>query len=303
MPINPAETRHHQSYLRGVVLVALGMAVSSTIGLGFRATEEATAWQILTYRSIGTIVFMAIILGWRNAGRLHLLVRHLTPAAFGGGFGLMLASCGVIVAFEHTTVANALFLMATAPFFAAILGSVLLSERVRPEAWIAIALGLVGVAIMVGDGLSRGNLWGNAAGLTAALGLAIFAVALRWGRATNLLLLALMGGCMTFVVATPATFVTGAGLEVSAQDLLIGLAMGAFQLGCALLLILAGSRSVPAAEIALLGLVEIILAPIWVWLVFGERVGLLTLVGGATVLIAVLIDTLSGLRQTRDKRA
>jgi drug/metabolite transporter, DME family len=302
MPINPANTRHHQSYLRGVVLVALGMAVSSTIGLGFRATEEATAWQILTYRSIGTVMFMAIILGWRNAGGVHSLVRHLTPAALGGGFGLMLASCGVIVAFEHTTVANALFLLATAPFFAAILGSVLLAERVRPEAWIAIALGLVGVAIMVGDGLSRGNFWGNVAGLTAALGLAIFSVALRWGRDTNLLLLALLGGCLTFVVATSATFVTGIGLAVSAQDLLIGLAMGAFQLGCALLLILAGSRSVPAAEIALLGLVEIILAPIWVWLVFGERVGLLTLVGGTTVLIAVLIDTLSGLRRTRGKR-
>ena len=301
LPTNRLNAQRLRSYRSGVALVALGMIVSSTIGLGVRAMDAATAWQILVYRSIGTIVFMVIVLAVRNPARFHLLFKQLGPPALLGGFGLMLASCGVIVAFEHTTVANAFFLVAAAPFFAAVLGRTLLAEPVRPATWIAIALGLVGVVIMVGEGLSLGNLWGNIAGLIAALGLAIFAVALRWGRSTHLLLLALAGGCMTFVVAMIATVANGAGLTVSTHDIVVSVAMGAFQLGCALLLITAGSKSVPAADIALLGLVEIILAPVWVWLVFGERVGFLTLIGGATVLSAILIDTLTGLRAAQDK--
>ncbi|MES0882775.1 DMT family transporter [Roseibium sp. SCP14] len=301
MPAFQTSVRPAQSYARGVVLVALGMAVSSTIGLGVRAIDQATPWQILMYRSLGTIGFISIVLVIRNAAEFSASIRQLGPPAIVGGLGLMLASCGVIVAFHHTTVANAFFLVATAPFLAALMGAAFLLEKVRPEAWLAILFGLIGVAIMVGDGLSRGNIWGNIAGLIAAFGLALFAVALRWGRFTNLLVLALVGGCLTFAVATTATAVSGAGFSISVPDLVVSLAMGAFQLGCALLLITAGSPSVPAAEIALLGLVEIILAPIWVWLVFGESVGVLTLMGGATVLGAILFDTVSGMRTARKR--
>ena len=299
MPAFRKSVQPTKSYARGVVLVALGMAGSSTIGLGVRSIDQATPWQVLMYRSLGTVGFIAAVLIFKNAAEFSASIRQFRLPAIVGGTGLMLASCGVIIAFHHTTVANAFFLVATAPLFAALMGAVFLAEKVRPEAWGAIGLGLIGVTIMVGDGLSRGDIWGNVAGLIAAFGLALFAVSLRWSRSTDLLVLALAGGGLTFVVAATATAVSGAGFSVSVQDLVISLAMGAFQLGCALLLITAGSTSVPAAEIALLGLVEIILAPIWVWLVFGEHVGLLTLVGGATVLCALLFDTVSGMRSAR----
>ncbi|CUJ95603.1 carboxylate/amino acid/amine transporter [Ruegeria denitrificans] len=283
--------------MRGVLLVALGMLVSSTIGVGVRAVDAATSWQILVYRSIGTILFLAMVIAIRQQDGMRGVLTKIDPPVLVGGIGLMLASCGVIVAFEHTTVANAFFLVAAAPFIAALLGRALLSEQVRKATWFAIVLGLGGVAIMVGGGLSIGQFWGNIAGLIAAFGFAIFAVSLRWGRSNDLLVLALAGGCFTFLTASFATLMSGTGFSVSMHDLLISLAMGAFQLGCALLLITAGSRSVPAAEIAVLGLVEIVLAPVWVWIIFGENVGLMTVLGGTTVLLAVVIDAITGARK------
>jgi drug/metabolite transporter, DME family len=293
---DPTQFLRQRGYLGGALLVALGMLVSSTIGLGVRMTDVATAWQILVYRSVGTVVFLILVIVVRNPRVFGTLAKQIELPGIAGGFGLMLASCGVIVAFDHTTVANALFLVAAAPFITALLGGVLLSERVRPATWFAITLSLIGVAVMVGEGLSLGNFWGNAAGLVAALGLAIFSVSLRWGQSSDLLLLALVGGCMTFVVSTMATIATGAGFSIPIHDILISLSMGAFQLGCALLLIIAGSKSVPAADIAVIGLVEIVLAPVWVWLIFGESVGLVTLIGGAVVLIAIFVDTFTGVR-------
>ena len=73
--------------------------------------------------------------------------------------------------------------------------------------------------------------------------------------------------------------------------------MGVFQLGLALILITSGSRSVPAADLALFGMTEVVLGPFWVWLALGETAGLLTLVGGALLLAAIAGDALTGIRE------
>lgn len=70
-------------------------------------------------------------------------------------------------------------------------------------------------------------------------------------------------------------------------------------LGLALVLFTMGSRTVPAADMTLLAMTEVVLAPFWVWLVFGETAGVFTLIGGALLLAAVAVDAVTGVRDRK----
>ena len=287
------------SYRRGILLVLAGSLCSSWIGLGVRMMESATAWQLLVYRSIGLLAFLLIVIAARNRGRIAAAFREAGPASLVGGLGLAGAFTGGIVAMQQASVANAMFLLAVAPFLAAILGRLVLKERVRPATWVAIATAMAGVVMMVGEGISFGFFWGNVAGLCGALGLAVFIIALRWGHLTDMLPLNVFGGLFGLILAGAVCFASADGIAVSAHDAAVALAMGVFQLGFALVLITLGSRSVPAAELSLLTMAEVVLAPLWVYLVYGETAGALTLAGGALLLAAIAGDALTGLRGRR----
>jgi DME family drug/metabolite transporter len=298
-----AQPAEFGAYRRGVALVLTGSLCSSWIGLGVRMVETATPWQLLIYRSIGAIAVLLVVIAVRNRGTVKTVFRSAGLVSLVGGLGLAAAFTGGIVAMHQASVANAMFLLAGAPFLAAILGRLVLKERVRPATWVAIAVAMTGVVMMVGEGISFGFLWGNVAGLCAALGLAVFVIALRWGHLTDMLPLNVFGGLLGLILATAVCLATGDGVAVSTHDLIVALAMGVFQLGLSLVLITLGSRSVPAAELSLLTMAEVVLAPLWVYLVLGETAGTLTLAGGALLLAAIAGDALTGLRDQRRRSA
>jgi len=292
-----------QSYRTGLVLVLLGSTCASWIGLGVRMMEAAGAWQILFYRSVGLVIFLLIFLGVRHTANVAMVFRQAGRASLVGGVGLAVGFAGSLVAIEQASVANAMFVLAAAPFLAAVLGWWILAEGVRPATWLAIALAFTGVLIMVIEGVSFGYLWGNVAALMAACGLAVFVVALRFGHLGDMLPLAVFAGVLAALIAVSVCALTDSGIRVSWYDMLLGLVMGVFQLGIALVLITRGSRSVPAAELALLSMAEIVLAPLWVWLVLGETAGIYTLLGGTLVLVAICLDAFTGLRRRRQLAA
>jgi drug/metabolite transporter (DMT)-like permease len=295
----PGTPESVQAYRRGMILVLLGSVCASWLGLGVRMTESATAWQILAYRSLGLAVFLLAFIAIRSRGNLIGAFRHAGFAALTGGLGLAAAFSGIIVAIERATVANAMFLLATAPFLAAILGRLVLGERVRDATWLAILCAFAGVTIMVAEGIGFGHLWGNVAGMVAALGFATFIVVLRWGHLTDMLPVNVIGGVIGVIIAVGVCTATGDGLAISTHDVILSLAMGVFQLGLAVILFTLGSRTVPAADMSLLGMTEVVLGPFWVWLVVGETAGLLTLIGGALLLAAIAGDALTGIRERR----
>lgn len=294
-----AVSQSERDYRRGVILILLGSICASWLGLGIRMVESASAWQILFYRSLAVGVFLLAFMAVRHRGRLAGAFVHAGFASLVGGLGLAAAFSAIIVAIERATVANAVFLLAAAPFLAAVLGRVVLAERVRIATWLAIACAFVGITIMVAEGIAFGYLWGNVAGLVAAFGFATFIIALRRGRLTDMLPLSVIGALIGLVIATGVCLMNGDGLAVSTHDVLWSLAMGVFQLGLALILFTFGSRTVPAAEISLLGMTEVVLGPLWVWLVLGETAGLFTLLGGALLLAAIAGDALTGIRARR----
>jgi DME family drug/metabolite transporter len=284
-------------YRWGLLLV-LGAGVCwSTGGLGIRLIEVATVWQILFYRSIALVLLLFAAISLRSRGQAIRSVRAAGPSGLVGGVAMVVAFAGGIIAIQTTSVANAVLLFATAPFMTAILGLVVLRESVRRATWIAMAASIVGVAIMVAGGVALGNWLGNVAALFSALGFAIFTVTLRWRQSDDVLPVVLLGGLFAILVSGVFCVVTGQSFILLSSDLGIALAMGVFQVGAGLILYSLGSKAVPAGELALLSLTEVLLAPIWVWLFLGETASLSTLSGGAILLAALVGNAISGLKR------
>jgi drug/metabolite transporter (DMT)-like permease len=285
------------NYHWGLVLVLAAGAVWSTTGLGIRLIDSASSWQILFYRSLGLAGFLIAATALRGTGRPLATIARAGPAEILGGVALVAAFVGSVLAIRNATVANAMFLFAAAPFFAALLGWLLLGERVRPATWIAIAVAICGIGIMVADAMSTGQLLGNAAALMSALGFAGLTLALRWGRANDMTPALFYGALFTGLVTGAVCLGNGDGLAVTFNDGAISLALGVAVIGLGMFIFTIGSRVVPAAELALLAMTEVLLGPLWVFIFLGETAGVQTWVGGAILLSAIVLNALSGLRR------
>ena len=286
----------HAAYRRGIGLVLLAGGFWSIAGLVVRLIDAATAWQILFYRSLALTLFLLLVLAVRSGGNPFAAYRKAGRSAVLGGLALVLAFSGSIISLQQTTVANAMFLFATAPFMAALLARPLLGEQPRRATWIAMVFAAVGVSIMVGEGLSLGQGAGNLAAVVSALGFALFTIALRWGRSGDMLPAVSLGGVFMTLVAGIACLASGDTLIISAHDTALSLGLGVVQLGFGLCLYTLGSKVVPASDLALLSMTEVVLGPLWVWLLLGETASQYTLLGGAILLAAIAGNAVTQLR-------
>ncbi len=282
------------TYAKGAALVFLAGVVWSVQGLLIRNIHDAEPWAILFWRSAGMVPVLLIWL-WQGAGgRVGRELRAVGWPGVLGGAGLVMAFSGAIYSFQTTTVANAVLLFTASPFFAAVLGRVVLGEAVSGLTWFAIGLAVVGVGVMVGGGVAGGTLYGNAAALGSALGFAIFTVALRRGKRANMLPAILLGGVMAMVAGAVASGLMGQILLVPGRDIALAVGMGAATLAGGLILYTIGSRVVPAAQATLISLVEVLLAPVWAWVFLDESVTRGTLTGGTVLLAAVVLNAYGG---------
>ncbi|MEK9642714.1 MAG: EamA family transporter [Paracoccaceae bacterium] len=224
-------------------------------------------------------------------------IRRTGFPAVVAGLALVAAYSGGIYAIQNTSVANAMLLFATAPFMTAILGWFVLKEPVRVATWVAISVALFGIAIMVSDKAGSVAILGSLAAIGSAFGFAVFTVALRWGRTGEMLPSVFLSGIFAAVITFAICQALGVPVALSVRDGGIAMGMGVFQVGAGLILYTLGSRSLPAAELALLSLAEVLLGPIWVWLFLNETASTNTLIGGAVLLTAIAGNAVSGKRR------
>lgn len=287
------------SYRAGALLVALAAVLWSLMGLAIRMIETADAWQILFWRSVGLLPALFLLVAWRSGGRPFAAIRSVGLPGLIGGSGLVVAFAGAIYAIQATSVANAVFLFAASPFLTALLAWPILREPVRPATWGAMLLAAFGVGLMVRQGLALGEGMGagSLAALLSAAGFAAFTIALRWGRVGDMLPAVLIGAALAALVAFAVTLAGGKSILIPAREMGVALAMGAVLLGAGMTLYTIGSRAVPAAELTLITMIEVLLAPVWVFLLLGEQATPSTLLGGAVILAAVAANALSGARR------
>jgi drug/metabolite transporter (DMT)-like permease len=202
------------------------------------------------------------------------------------------ASTCFINALARTSVANALVIQSTSPFIAGVLGWLWMGERVRPRSWAAMAAALAGAAVMAGQSFATGAFAGDLFALATAIAFATATVVVRRHRGVDMTAAAGLAGLMASVVA----FWWARPLDAGPGDLGLLALFGFAQLGLGLILFMAGARLIPVAEASLIGVLESILGPIWVWLAFGEAPSAATLLGGAIILGALVVHTALDLR-------
>ncbi len=281
----------------GILFVFAAGVLWSTVGLGIRIIEDAVVWQILLYRSISMCLFLYVVIRLRSKESPFSQIKRTGFPAILAGLSLVLAYSGGIYAIQNTSVANAMLLFATAPFMAAVLGWLVLKEPVRVATWGAILLALCGIAIMFSNTTGDVAFLGSLAALGSALGFAIFTVALRWGRTGEMLPSVFLSGLFAAAITLAICLIQDISLALSLQDGSVAMGMGVFQVGAGLILYTLGSRSLPAAELALLSLAEVLLGPFWVWLFLNETASPNTLIGGSVLLVAIVGNAISGKRR------
>lgn len=297
MPFVTPTLPNADAHKHGILFVFAAGILWSTVGLGIRLIEDALVWQILLYRSISMSLFLYLLIRVRSGESPFVQIRRIGSPIYIAGLALVAAYSGGIYSIQNTSVANAMLLFATTPFIAAVLGWLLLREPVRAATWIAITVAIGGIAIMIADKSGSVALKGSLAALGSAFGFAVFTVALRWGRTGEMLPAVFLSGLLAIAITLAICIASGLSLFVSPNDGSIAMGMGVLQVGAGLILYTLGSRSIPAAELALLSLAEVLLGPLWVWLFLGETASVNTLIGGAVLLVAITGNALLGMRR------
>lgn len=284
---------------RGPVVRFRGPAVGSVMALGAglvwsfgavtaRLADGADAFQYLLWRSIGIIVMVE---GWQLIRRR----RPLIAVAYTSGRRmlvanacLLLASLGFIYAVKTTSAATAAFLGATTPLFGVFASRVFLGERITWRTSVAIAVAFVGLFVMIGGELDAGSWIGDMSAIGAAIGFAAYTTVVRsapdrdWSPV-------LPGYAVIMVVVCGATVLVGdAGLVPGVADIGWALAHGSIFIVAGTTLYNGASKSVPAGAMTVFAQSEMVLIPVWAFLVLAERPSASTLVGGVIIGTAVI---------------
>ncbi len=272
-----------RQHRRGRVYVALAAVAWSTAGLLQRKLTVDLATQ-LAGRALFAVLGLLVFVAFAERGHLVRAFRAIGRAGLAVTVLMAVSSGTFIAALNYTSVANVLFLQALAPVLAAVLGT-FVGEPVARRTWLAMAVAAAGVGLMVG-GPSRPSVAGVTLSLLMAVSFAGTIVITRHKREVSMAPATCLSQVLVFLVAAP--FADPSSVGAADLALLIGLGVG--QIGLGLIFLTIGARLIPAAEVALITLLEIVLGPLWVWIVLSERPSATTLVGGAIVLAAVVIQ-------------
>ena len=284
-------------YTKGVILVLIAGCFWSVAGLVIRLIDDANEWQILFYRSLALMFTLFFYIGIITPGPLINAYKRAGWISVLGGACLGVAYASWIFAMTHTTIANALFILASAPFITAAIARVVLKERVTKITMICMLIAMLGIGIMVVEGALGGTLLGNIFALGAATGFSIFTVVLRKSRQVDMTPAVFWSGVWGATVGLVMIVVSGDTFVISKHDFELCVLIGFVQVGLGLIIFTRGSRYVPSAELALLSMTEVILGPVWVWLGVGEVPSLFTLIGGVIVMAAITLQAYTGIRK------
>lgn len=264
----------------------------STGGLAIRAVDT-DPWATLFWRTLFMVLTVSVISGVsatrasRSERSGSLAWDRVGPVLLAGaciGASLVL----YVLSMTRTSIAASLIVQASGPLFIVVFGWILLREPVRPITVVAIVAVATGIAVIVVPSIQRGGLDGNVFGILKALGFAGAAITIRRFHTARLIPATVVGA----VLATTIAAAVAPSLRATPREIAILAAMGVFQSGLAFSLFAAFSGQVESSVTGLIVLLESVLGPVWVWLVFSEAPTVATLIGGGIVLSALVAHTL-----------
>ena len=255
---------------------------------------ETIPWQYLFTRGLVIFTLLNVYLYFEEGKEFVKNYKKIGFSGLTGGLGLASAMITFIWSITNTTAAITLLCLAAMPFITALLGFLFLKEEISLNVWIAIFIASIGILIMALDNNENNSLVGLALGLASAIGFSVFSVSLRWRKETPKFTTVALAGLFCFLISSAVLFSNNMNfLSSSKNESLFALHGTIVCLG--LILYSIASKNIPAAELTLLSLTEVIGGVFWVWLPWlgiNEIPSTNTIIGGFLIFLSIMYYSL-----------
>ena len=255
---------------------------------------ETVPWQYLFTRGLVISTLLNVYLYFEEGKEFVKNYKKIGFSGLIGGLGLATAMITFIWSITNTTAAITLLCLAAMPFITALLGFLFLKEEISLNVWIAIFIASIGILIMALGNNENNSLVGLVLGLASAVGFSAFSVSLRWRKETPKFTTVALAGLFCFLISSAVLFSNNMNfLSSSKNESLFALHGTIVCLG--LILYSIASKNIPAAELTLLSLTEVIGGIFWVWLPWlgiNEIPSTNTIIGGFLIFLSIMYYSL-----------
>ena len=255
---------------------------------------QLVPWQYLFTRGIVIFILLNVYLFLNEGIKFYKNYLKIGISGLIGGLGLATAMISFIWSITNTTAAITLLCLAAMPFITAFLGFLFLKERISITVWIAILVASFGICIMAFGNTEKNSFIGLIFGLASALGFSIFSVSLRWKKQTPKFTTVALAGLFCFLFSSAFILNNDANFLSTNKNEALFATHGTL-VCCGLILYSIGSKNIPAADLTLLSLTEVIGGIFWVWLPWlgiNEVPSTNTIIGGFFIFIAIFYYSL-----------
>ena len=257
-------------------------------------SPDMVPWQYIFGRGLTIFILLNLYLYFEEGLNFYKNYKKIGRSGIIGGCGLGIAMISFIYSITNTSAAITLLCLAAMPFFTAILAYLFLKEKISLNVWVSIFIATVGIIIMAAGNTEKNSLIGFLFGITSSIGFSIFSVTLRWRKETPKFTTVAIAGLFCFIFASLMILITKQSFfSTSYNSSMFSLHGTLVCLG--LILYSIGSKAIPAAELTLLSLTEVVGGIFWVWLpLFGinEVPSTYTIVGGFFLFISLIYYSL-----------
>ena len=251
-------------------------------------------WQYIFGRGLTIFLILNLYLYFEEGINFYKNYKKVGRSGIIGGCGLGVAMISFIYSITNTSAAITLLCLAAMPFFTAVLAYLFLKEKISLNVWVSIFIAAIGIIIMAVGNTEKNSFIGFLFGITSSIGFSVFSVTLRWRKETPKFTTVAVAGLFCFVFATIMILITQQPFfSTSYNSSMFSLHGSLVCFG--LILYSIGSKAIPAAELTLLSLTEVIGGIFWVWLpLFGinEVPSTFTIVGGFFLFISLVYYSL-----------
>tara|TARA_B110000967_G_scaffold138236_1_gene141152 strand:+ start:54 stop:959 length:906 start_codon:yes stop_codon:yes gene_type:complete len=252
-------------------------------------------WQYIFVRGLTIFLVINFYLFFEEGKNFYKNYFKIGISGIVGGVGLGIAMITFIYSITNTSTAITLLCLAAMPFFTALLGFLFLKEKISINVWVSIFIATVGIVIIALGNIEKNSLMGLIFGITSSIGFSVFSVSLRWKKETPKFTTVAFSGFFCFVFAALIIINNDMPfLSTSYNSALFSLHGTLVCIG--LILYSIGSRAIPAAELTLLSLMEVICGIFWVWvpiLGVNEIPSANTIMGGFFLFISIIYYSLT----------
>ena len=251
-------------------------------------------WQYIFGRGLTIFILLNLYLYFEEGNNFYKNYKKIGLSGLIGGSGLGIAMMSFIYSITNTTAAVTLLCLAAMPFFTALLAFLFLKEKITLNVWISIFIATVGILIMALDNTEKNSVIGFIFGIISSIGFSVFSVSLRWRKETPKFTTVAIAGLVCFLTAGIVILSSNITFFSSSYNSSLFSLHGTI-VCLGLILYSIGSKVIPAAELTLLSLTEVIGGIFWVWLpLFGinETPSTNTVIGGFFLFVSLVYYSL-----------